>query len=330
MKKIAVIGVGGRTGTMFFSELRKSADVLGVAKEREVRLVEEKNLYIERNKESPELLKGRIIKDTEFQEKLKPDIIFLTTKNPVSTPIKYYFQRCKEKIPALILSQNGIDALLAAKESLEQVLGQESEKVRLVRMVLFNPIDKRESEDKIYIKYSLPIKIALAKASGKGEIKDIVDILKRAGFEIKEFHSSDAKNLEFSKLFLNLIGMAAASRGLPVRKGFENKEIFKEEIKALKEYIKTVKLSKGRFLNFPHYPVGFLADLFGFLPVSFLLPFRNILAGIVSKGREGKPKDLNEIDYYNGAVVSLGKKIGVLTPINEKVYKRALERLNRT
>ncbi|GAI17549.1 unnamed protein product, partial [marine sediment metagenome] len=54
---------------------------------------------------------------------------------------------------------------------------------------------------------------------------------------------------------------------------------------------------------------------------------RNILSGFISKGRGGKLKDLDEIDYYNGGVVKLGKRIGVETLVNEKVYKRALEKL---
>ncbi|XOB46800.1 MAG: ketopantoate reductase family protein [Candidatus Nealsonbacteria bacterium] len=326
-QKIAIIGVGGRTGTMFAFELRNSANVLGVARGREVKLVKEKKLFIERKKKIPQVFEENIIKDTEFKAKVEPDTIFLTTKNPVSPPIKYYFTRCRRKPPSLLISQNGIAAISEAKESLRQVLGKEAEKVRIIRIALFNPIDKRESGNKTYIKYSLPVRIALSKTSDDEDIKDIVEIFEKAGFEIKEFPSEDAKNLEFSKLFLNLIGMAAASRGASVEDGFKNKEIFKEEVKALREYIKTVKLSGGEFLNFPRYPVKLFASLFGLVPTSFLLPFRSIIAKIVSKGRGGKPKDLDEIDYYNGAVVNLGKKTGVKTPVNEKIYKRALERL---
>ncbi len=325
--KIAIIGVGGRTGTMFAFELRDAADVLAIGREREVELIKKRKLFIKRRKKLSQVFEEEVIKDTEFRGRLEPDIIFLTTKNPISDPLRYYLKKCKKKIPTLLISQNGIAAISDAKKTLREVLGKKAEKVRMVRIVLFNPIDRIEPENKVYIKYSLPVRIAFAKISGEGDIEDIGEIFKRAGFEIKEFRSEDAKNLEFSKLFLNLIGMAAASRGVSVEYGFNNEEIFKEEVLALKEYIKVVKLAEGSFLDFPHYPVKFLSNLFDFLPLSFLLPLRAIIAKIISKGRGGKLKDLDEIDYYNGAVVSLGKKIGEKTPVNERIYKRALERL---
>ncbi len=328
-KKIAVIGVGGRTGTMFAFELSQAVDVLGVAMEREVELIKTGKLFVERKKEKPQAFKLNVIKNTEFNEKLSPDIIFLATKNPVSSPIKYYFEECRPKIPTLLISQNGIAALSEAKRALREVLGDRVKEAKLVRVILFNPIDKRERDGKIYIKYSLPIRIAVAEAFGEGGIKDIVEVFQRAGFEVEEFPLKEARNLEFSKLFLNLIGMASASRGVSVREGFENKEIFKEEVEAIKEYIKTVKLAGGRFLNFSHYPVGFFAFFFCVLPLDFLIPFRKLIAKIVSRGREGKPKDLDEINYYNGAVITLGKKIGIETPVNEEIYNRVWKKLKR-
>ena len=226
-----------------------------------------------------------------------------------------------------MISQNGIAAISDAKKTLREVLGEEAEKVRLARIVLFNPIDKREIGNKVHIKYFFPIRIAISKASGPGDIKDVVKIFEKAGFEVKRFSPEDSKDLEFSKLFLNLIGMAAASWGLAVEKGFKNKEIFKEEVVSLREYIKVVKRAGGKFLNFPHYPVKIFAVFFALLPLSLLLLLRGIISKIVSKGRGGKPKDLDEIDYYNGAVVRLGQKIGVKTSINEKIYQRAKKRL---
>lgn len=330
MKKIAIVGIGGRTGTMFAFELRNSAEILGIGKEKEIGLIKEGGLYVERKGEKPEKFEEKVIQDIEFRDEIKSNFIFLTTKNPVSLPIKYYYQKFegKEEIPTLLISQNGIAAIAGAKEILKEIFGENLEKIRLVRIILFNPIDKGKIDDKVFIKYSLPIRIAIAKVFGPGEIEDIVEVFKKSNFELKLFPASQAKNLEFSKLFLNLIGMATASQGFSIEEGFENKELFKEEVEALKEYIKVIKTSGGRFLNFPHYPVKILAILVSCLPMVFLSAFRNILAGLISEGRGGKPKDLDEIDYYNGAVINLGKKIGVETPINEKIYQRALEKLS--
>jgi len=331
--KIAVIGVGGRTGTMFAFELRNSANILAVGRQKEVELVNKRKLFVEKKEKLIQIFEEEVIEDTDFKSKFEPDIIFLTTKNPISSSLEYYFKKCKKKIPTLIISQNGIAAISDAKKTLKKIFGNGSEKIRIVRVVLFNPIEEIELENKYHIKYSLPIRIAISRAGGEAlrpgseqeDIEDIIEIFEKSGFELKEFPLKDAENLEFSKLFLNLIGMAAASRKFSVVDGFKNKEIFKEEVAALKEYIRAVELFGGEFLDFPHYPVKLFTDLLNFLPLSLLSVFRNVIGKIISRGRGGKPKDLNEIDYYNGAVIKLGKKTGVKTPANERIYKRALK-----
>ena len=329
--KIAVIGAGGKTGTMFAFELAQVAHILGVGKEKEVTTIKEKKLFVKRKGEGPQVFEEKVITDSDFSQEEILDIIFLTVKNPISPVIKYYFPKLKDKeaLPTLLLSQNGVAAISDAQKALKEALGENSQQVRLIRIVLFNPIDLKKKRDEAYIKYSLPVRIALAKVSGPGNINDIIDIFEKVGFQIKAFSQKEAKNLEYSKLFLNLIGMASASYGLSVKAGFENNKIFKEEVESLKEYIKAVKLAGGKFVNFPRYPVKILAVLFGFTPTILLLPLRNILAQVVSGQREDKPKVLDEIDYYNGAVVELGKIVGMVTPVNEKIYKRVLAEIIR-
>jgi hypothetical protein len=119
--------------------------------------------------------------------------------------------------------------------------------------------------------------------------------------------------------------MACAVEGFSISEGFKKREIFKKEVLALREYIKAVKENKGKFLNFPHYPVKFLSFLFQ-LPIPFLFLISPILAFLIEKGRKGKPKDLDEIDYYNGAVIKLAKKAGLKVPINEEILKKAKEK----
>lgn len=330
-RKTVIIGVGGRTGTMFAFELKEVTDILGVGRESEVEMIREKKLFIERKEEPPKIFEEEIIIDTDFQKEETPNIIFLAVKNPISPVVKYYFQKLKDKgeLPTLLISQNGISAISDAQEALYEIFGKNSERIRLVRIILFNPIDFKKIGDKFHIKYTLPARIALAKVSGPGDINDITNIFKKAGFQIKIFSQKEAKNLEYSKLFLNLIGMASASRNLSVKEGFKNREIFKEEAGSLKEYIKAVRLSGGKVVNFFNYPVKILAFLFDFIPSILLLPLRNMLAQVVSGRREEKCKVLDEIDYYNGAVVGLGEKLGFETPVNERIYQRALAVLKK-
>lgn len=330
MKKIVIIGVGGKTGTMFAFELKKAAEVLGVGKEKEIEIMNQKKVYIDRNGRL-ELFEGKVIKDIEFKEDFQPDFILLATKNPVGPPIKFYYQKFRnaKKIPSLLISQNGFSPLEEAEKALREIFGKDFEKVKIVRLVLFNPIQKKEIKNKIFITYSSPIKIALAKVSGPEEIEDLIEIFKMAKFNGQVFPEEEVKNLEFSKLFLNLIGMASASRGFSVKDGLSNSEIFREEVEALKEYIRVVKATGGKFLDFSHYPVKFLTTLLELIPINLLLFLKPFLVQVISKGREEKPKDLDEIEFYNGAIVKLGEKMGIETPIDEEIYKRAIEKLSK-
>jgi len=324
MKKIAIIGIGGRTGTMFAFELQKAGDVLGIGRERDINIIKEKRLYLKRGEDPAILFEGKVIRDFEFPKNSLPDIIFLAVKNPVGPVIKYYYQKIKEeeKLPSLVLSQNGIVAGSQAKEVLKEVLGKRRfEELRIIRLSLFNPVDSQEVNGKICIDYFLPIRLAFGIYSGPKETKDIKEIFEKAKIEAEEVPSENIKNMEYSKLFLNLIGMVAAVRGLGIGEGLAKKEIFEEEIKALREYIKVVRKSGGKFLNFNNYPIKLFTILINFLPLPILKIFRKTLAKVIIKGRGGKEKgNIDEIEYYNGVVIKLGEKFKVETPINKKIY----------
>ena len=325
MTKIAIIGVGGRTGTMFTFELRNSAEILGVGRKEEVQKVQEGKIYLQREKGETLRLRGKVIEEEEFNEEINPDFIFLCVKNPVAPAVNFYYQRIKKegKIPSLILSQNGISVVEEAKKELEKIFGEKAKEIKIIRVSLFNAISGEKIDDEVKISYFLPIRLAFGKASGEGEVKDLKEIFKRADIKTEELSSEDVKNMEFSKLFTNLVGMASAAKGLSIEKGFQDKETFKEEATVLREYIKVVKKSGGKFLNLKHYPIKFLTFLINFLPLSFLTVFRKILAKTITKGRGGKEKgNIDEVDYYNGAVIKLGEKFQVETPVNQKIYQK--------
>lgn len=336
MKKIALIGIGGRTGTMLAFELQKAGEVLGIGREKEINIIQEKRFYLRRGREAPLLFEGEVIKDSEFPKDFWPDIIFLAIKNPVGPALRYYYQKIKDfysqskngKFPDLVLSQNGIRAAKEAREVLKEILGEKAENLRIIRISLFNPVEREEINGKIYLNYFLPIRLTFGIFSGPKGIKDIKEVFEEAKIEAEEVSSKDIENMEFSKLLINLIGMAAAAKGLSIQEGFEDKETFKEEILALKEYIKVARKKGIKFLNFKHYPIKLLTLLISFLPIPILSLFRKKLARVITKSRGGKTKgNLDEIDYYNGEVIKLGKELGIETPFNQKIYQRIKEGL---
>jgi hypothetical protein len=316
--KIGIVGMG-RTGSMFFQELKDFFEVFGISKREDVELIKKGKIWIKRNGKE-EVLKGNFISDSEFKHSF--DFLFFAVKNPVGPAISFYFKRIKEKnlkIPAIFLSQNGIEAGEEAISVLKEIFGQGAEEIPVFRISLFNPVDREEKNGKILISYSLPVKMAVAQISGSKI--NVSEIFKSKNFKVFLIDQKNAKNMEYSKLFLNLIGMPSATRGFSIKEGFSKKETFKEEILALREYKKVVRLSGGRFLNFPGYPIRFLSFLIS-LPILFLLPLREILAEKIEKERAKKKKDLDEIDYYNGAVLKLAKKLKVQVPTNLKILER--------
>lgn len=338
--KIAIIGVGGRTGAMFAFELKKAVEVLGVGREKEIEIIQKKKLYIKREGYLPKLLEVKAIKDAEFPGGFLPEIIFLTVKNPIRETVEYYCQKIKndpnptrgrvkdeKKLPVLVLSQNGLRAGKEAKSGLKKVLGERGDEVQIIRVSLFSPVEKKGLENKIYISYSLPIRLSFGVFSGQGETQKIAALFKEAGIEADEVPPARVRDMEFSKLLTNLIGMASASRGFSLEQGFADKETFEEEVRALKEYIKVVRASAGNFLDLARYPLRLLAFLVEKTPLSVLTIFRKKIWAIVSRGRRGKEKgNLDEIDYYQGEVVRLGKETGIKTPVNEEILKRAKEK----
>jgi ketopantoate reductase len=324
-KTIAIIGIGGRTGAMFAQELKGSNSILGVGMEKEVEEINKGNLFLKRNKKAPEIFKAEMIKDTDFKEASIPDAIFLCTKNPITAAIKYYYQIVKEKggkIPALFISQNGIVASDEAINALKDIFGDEAGKIQLVRINLFNSVGREVVDGKVYLNYFLPIRLVFGPVSGSFGKEEIKDIFNNTGIEAEEISRENVKNMEYSKLFLNLIGMASASCGVSVEKGFQDEKVFKEEVGMLREYIKIVHTKGGSFLNFAHYPVKTMALIFEVVPISLLSIFRNQIGKAIDKGRKGKKKDLDEIEYYNGIVVDLGKKMGLPISINQEIIKR--------
>lgn len=325
MEKIAIIGAGGRTGVLFAEQFKKSAKILGVAREQEVRLINQGKLLLSKKGRDFSVFKANVIEDKEFAKQAMPDYILMAVRYPVYPIVEYYYKIVKEKggkIPVLILSQNGFEAVEEAISALQEVFREQASNVQIIRLNLFNPVDAIKTGDNLLLKYLEPVSLVFSSAFGPENTAGFKKILEESRTEFQEYQRKDFKNMEYSKLFLNLIGMASASWGKPVSQGFQDKAIFKEEAEALKEFILTVKLAGGKFINFKRYPVKTMADIINITPMPLLVLLRNILGAKISKGRGGKPKDLSEASHYNGAIAKMAQKFGIQAPVNIKIYNK--------
>lgn len=330
-KVIYIVGVGGRTGSMFARELQGTADVMGVGMKEEVERLAAGKTIIERGGIAGEILKTEAIAVDDFaravQEKV-PDFILLAVRNPVGQTVQFYYRNFagKDNFPVLILSQNGLSAINDAKIALRAVLGQDADKVLIARLSMINGVGARFGDGTFNINYKLPIKIGIGilgdSDSARQAGRDLTEIFWAAGFKAQEFNGKKVFEMENSKLFTNLIGMVAAVEGMAAGPGLRDKKVFCREVMMLREYILAVRKSGGGFAAFfCGYPIGLLANIM-LLPMWLLIPFRGILARIVTKGRN-RPKDLGEIDYYNGEAVRLGKRFGIVTSVNEEILRKA-------
>ncbi|MGB9666608.1 MAG: ketopantoate reductase family protein [Candidatus Cryosericum sp.] len=320
--KIAIVGAGGRTGTLFATELVAAAEVVGVARHEQVVQAAEGRILVERRSGERVRLNPPVIDDDAFASELTPDFLFLTTKNPVGPSVQFYYERVRQDdLPDLILSQNGIAAADDARATLERMFGERARKVRVVRVSLFNPVSVEGIGDQVVISYFTPVRLAFGVAHGPDETLDLQQLFAAAGIEAQAVPAGDVKNMEYSKLFTNLIGVPSAAHGLTIGDGFADRAVFEEEILALREYARVVRASGGRFLNLRHFPTGTYARLLEAVPLPVLSLFRRQIAGMITKGRGSKEKgNIDEIDYYSGAVVAVGGRLGVATPVNARIY----------
>lgn len=323
-KTVYIIGIGGRTGAMFAREMQAKCDIVGVGRANEVEMIARGGLKIKRGGNSSEDLKAAAVAADGFAPAIEnkyPDYIWLAVRNPVTEAVKTYYSffSGKDRFPVLVLSQNGLSAVEDAKAALREVLGPDAERVGIIRVSLINGVDA-ESDGRVFkISYKLPIKMGFGlwnKGGNDGASKPLAEIFAAAGIKAKEFYGDDVAKMENAKLFTNLIGVPAAVSGMSADQGLRDKKIFQQEVMALREYVKAVRASGGGFAaQFCGYPIGFLARVV-LLPLWLIMPWRGIFAGIVAKGRN-RPKDLGEIDYYNGEVARMGRKYNVKTPVND-------------
>lgn len=322
MTTIAIVGAGGRTGTLFANELAGVADVVGIARHAQVVDAAEGRILVERRDGGRDRLACPVIEGDAFTSELTPDFLFLTTKNPVGPSVQFYYERVRQEDPPdLILSQNGLAAADDARATLERMFGERAQTIRVMRVSLFNPVSVDQAGDHVVISYFRPVRLAFGVACGPDRTDDLQELFAAGGIEAEAVPSHDVKNMEFSKLFTNLIGVPSAAHGLTMGAGFADRDVFDEEIRALREYARVVRSSGGRFLNLRHFPTGTYAALLGTIPLPVLSLFRCQIAGMITKGRGSKEKgNLDEIDYYSGAVVAMGKRLGVETPVNARIY----------
>jgi 2-dehydropantoate 2-reductase len=160
-------------------------------------------------------------------------------------------------------------------------------------------------------------------AAGHPLSRRLADGFNRAGLNARLY--SPAPAMKWSKMITNLLANASSAiLALPPSEIFANPDLYRLEIRQLREALAVMRALELPVIDLPGTPVRALAFAVQRLPLGLSRP---ILKKAVGGGRGGKMPSFyidlqsgrghTEVDYLNGAVVRYGKKTGVSTPVND-------------
>jgi 2-dehydropantoate 2-reductase len=164
-------------------------------------------------------------------------------------------------------------------------------------------------------------------AAPPDEVAALLDLFQPTGLPLVTARSH--RVLKWSKLLLNMLANAqSALLDLPPAALYTDSRLFAVERRAFQEARDVMRAAGIGLTDLPAYPVRALA-------IAMALPAplgRRLLAARVGGGRGTKLPSLaldlharrgkSEIAWYNGAVVALGERLGVPTPVNATLTRR--------
>ena len=212
------------------------------------------------------------------------------------------------EMPPIVCFSNGVEneAKIAA------VVGTE----RVVAATVTSAIGRRAAGDIVLEKLRGIGLHAAQPISGR-----LLEAANEAGLRARGYQ--DAAAMKWSKMFTNLIANpTSAILNMTASEVLADPGVYRLEIGMLRECLAVMKAKGIPVVDLPGTPVRALAMAVG-LPPWLSKP---VVARAAGGGRGGKKPSFHidlysgrgksEVDYLHGAVVRLGKQIGVPTPIN--------------
>ena len=138
---------------------------------------------------------------------------------------------------------------------------------------------------------------------------------------------ADARALKWSKLLLNLAGNASgAILDLPPERLFADARLFGFEMAMLREAVRVMDAAGIQAVSLPGAPAASLAWALRWLPdVALKVVLRRRLSAARGDKRPSLYYDLAnatgrcEVAWLNGAVLAAGERLGIPTPVNERL-----------
>jgi 2-dehydropantoate 2-reductase len=311
--RIAVVGAGA-VGSVVGGLLSKAGeDVTLIGRKAHIEAINENGLVLD-GPSGRTLIRVKAGENLDF----KPDLALLTMKSQdVESSVKELQQFLSGA--TVVTMQNGVrsDDLVAG------VLGRE----HIVSCVVINNDQFLEPGR---ASYSIPFsKLALLIGEPFGSKGDRLASL--SALLNKALPTSTSKNIRgahWTKLIYNLTNPVPAVTGLSYQSGNRHDEIRTLNIKLIKEGLNIIGKAGIKTAPVPGFSLT-MARILVMLPLSVSSPLVArreekslgkvpILGSTLQSIRRAKR---TEIDYLNGEIVNLGKKIGVPTPVNSLIVE---------
>ncbi len=245
----------------------------------------------------------------DFIDKFNFDFAIVAVKSYDTDDLIKGWENFRTFLPPVLCLQNGVEN----EDKLKLILGDD----RVISGTVSTAIGRIDNG------------IVLEKLRGIGIenknklTKEIIELFNSSGLEAIGF--DNPKAMKWSKLFTNVTTNASSAiLGMTPAEIMADSELYRIEIEELRETFRVMKAAKIPIVNLP----GTAVIMYALIVNQFPLKFSNfILRNFIIKGRGGKmpsffidlqsKRKKSEVDYLNGAVVRLGNKVNVPTPVNK-------------
>ncbi len=307
--KIAIMGAGA-IGSVLGSCLAEAGeDVLLIGRKGNVDAINKNGLQIEGVRGRKNI---RIKADTRLNE--KPEMLFLSVKTQdIPEACKAIAPMTEDSI--IVTMQNGVKADVLAAENLDR-------RDIISSVVMFGAT---------YIEHGKFIHnfegdFIIGNAFSKND--EIVNTTASVLNKFSRTHISDnIHGVHWTKLLLNLNNCIPAITGKTMQESFADMEQAKFGFNLIKEGMAVIDKAGIRLSDLPDLPLEKLRGLLSAPIDEGAVIFSHIMQGLSKEPLYGsilqsiKRGRATEIDYLNGEIVELGKRINLPTPYNSKAVE---------
>ncbi len=238
------------------------------------------------------------------------DVSILAVKAYHTDALIKSLQPYADQLPPFVCLQNGVEN----EAKLTAAFGAE----RVIAATVTSAIGRRAAGD-IVVEKMRGTGIAL----GHAKAPDVLRAFQAAGLKAQAFTNPEA--MKWSKMLTNLLANASSAiLDLPPSQIYAHPDLYHLEVRMLQETLAVMRASNLPVVDLPATPVRLLVWLVTRLPEKLSRP---LLLRSLGKGRGSKMPSfhidlasgsgLSEVDYLNGAVVRIGRQLGIDTPVNQ-------------